>query len=100
MTYAFITGCSTREKFSRWLSSNNFSMKKLAGVILICTLFFLLNGGCKKKNDSKLECRIVRLTKKTQTFDFSYGSNGKVSAMLLMPDNQQTLFSYEGNKTI
>jgi YD repeat-containing protein len=75
-------------------------MKKLAGVILICTLFFLLNGGCKKKNDSKLECRIVRLTKKTQTFDFSYGSNGKVSAMLLMPDNQQTLFSYEGNKTI
>jgi YD repeat-containing protein len=75
-------------------------MKKIAGSILIYILFILLNGSCKKKNDSKPECRIVRLTKKTQTFDLSYGSNGKVSSILLMPDNDLTSFSYEGNKTI
>jgi YD repeat-containing protein len=76
-------------------------MKKLAGSILFLTLFILLNGGCKKKHDSASQCRIVRLTKDgTQTYDLTYGSNGKLSSILLLPANQKTLFSYEGNKTI
>jgi YD repeat-containing protein len=73
-------------------------MKK---IILIGALFILSNYGCKKKNDSKPKCRISRLTKnKTQTYDFTYDSNGKLSSILLLPDNRKTLFSYEGKKTI
>lgn len=76
-------------------------MKKLAGGILFLTLFILSNCGCKKKHDSGSQCRIVRITKNdTQTYDLIYGSNGKLNSILLLPDNQHTLFSYEGNKKI
>lgn len=76
-------------------------MRKIASGLLLPVLFILLNGGCKKKHDSKPDCRIVRLTKdKTQTYDLVYGSDGKLSSILWLPYNQHILFSYESNKTI
>ena len=76
-------------------------MRKIASGILLLILFILSNCGCKKKHDSKSGCRIVRITKdKTQTYDFIYRSDGKLSSILQLPYNQHTLFSYEGNKTI
>jgi hypothetical protein len=65
--------------------------------VLFITSSFI---ACKKDKEKQSECRVTRLIRENgQTYDFTYGDDGKLKSMLSLPTNELSSFSYNGNKT-
>ena len=68
-------------------------------IIFPVILLLITTISCKKEKDNQNNCRINRIINGTGTYEFNYGNDGKLSTMVLLPDNEKSTYEYDGKTT-